>query len=82
VSEDRIDNRLVGLQNDIQSGIDQLDGGQGVEGGPVFENIRELSQKCRNIIDKDIQAGLNDVAAGRFEEISSDNIKRFLSNLD
>lgn len=40
--------RLAQLQSDIQSGLDQLDAGQGVDGEAAFNKIRKMSAERRN----------------------------------
>ena len=40
--------RLNQLQNDIQSGLDQLDAGQSVDGDAAFNKIRKMSADRRN----------------------------------
>ncbi len=40
--------RLNQLQSDIQSGLDQLDAGQSVDGEVAFNKIRKMSADRRN----------------------------------
>lgn len=75
-------NRSRELQKEIQSGLNQLDAGYGVNGVTVFDNIREMSRVQRDAIERGIQVGLDDVAAGRCEEVISDSLNDFMPSLD
>ncbi|WP_167730152.1 hypothetical protein [Terasakiella sp. SH-1] len=48
----------------------------------MFDNIREMSRVQRDVIERGIQAGLDDVAAGRYEEVTPDSLNDFISSLD
>jgi|GEM_PF-1974189 Arc/MetJ-type ribon-helix-helix transcriptional regulator len=41
-----------------------------------------VSVLIKQKIDQGIQAGLEDVKAGRYEEVNADNLDEFLSSLD
>ncbi len=49
VQQDQIQQEtLKGLRRDIQAGLDQLDGGETIDGKEAFSEVRRMSQARRN----------------------------------